>query len=169
VENEIKVVFTKHKIQKSEFYEIPAESAISLLKIVELCGGTELRLDESGGSSDAGVPPSYPTSRSPSKDLRVALNGKKYYGTQNQKLIAVIRDIGSERVYQACREGNITHQGHLIVMKTQDVVSSIKERGAWRTIDSEYELNTKTSIEYKLQHLKKIRSVLGLNLTVDIR
>jgi len=132
------------------------------------------RLSQPSKSAVEDVRPSYQParSRSASKELIVALNGKNYTGTQNQKPIAVIRDIGTRRVYDACREGQgITHQGSFIVMQTHEIDSSIsiRARGAWRRIDGEYELNTKTSIEYKLQHLEKIRAVLGLDLTVEIR
>jgi len=170
IEKAIKVVFKEQKVKNREFYEVPTESAEALLEIVVLCGGEEIRRDEIGGSSDAGGPPNYQsTSRSSSGELRVALNGKNYTGTQTQKFIAVIRDIGPERVYDACREGNITHQGSFIVMKTHELDSSTKARGAWRRIDGEYELNTLSSKERKFQQLEKIRSVLGIDLTVEIR
>jgi len=115
------------------------------------------------------IHPSYPsTSRSPAKGLTATYNGKNYTGKAAAVLAAVIRDVGSEKVYRVCRVANIRIRGHFLVMKTQEIDSFIRGRGAWHRLDREYEVSTYSTTAIKFQHLEKISSALGINLTAEI-
>jgi len=119
------------------------------------------RLSQPSKSAVEDVRPSHQsTNRSPAQNLTVTYDGKEYTdGNATQKFLAVLRDIGAEKAYEACQNANIRYGRTLLIMKEQDMSGMDKAR--WHQIGREYWVTTNTLTRKKCEQLKQIASALG--------
>jgi len=151
--NSAKEIFaTEHNVAP----ELDTETIQELIKNPPLSQSTSTSVVEE-------IRPSYQsTSRSSAQVLKVTYHGKEYNeGRATQRFVAVLRDIGPEDAYRACRKANITYSGKSLIMKEQDIRGIDKTR--WRKISGEYWVNTNSTTPKKCDQLKQIALACGIS------